>query len=63
MFYYFHQYLPDNVKQVHDIIGTCLATAAFAVKATIHQTLQTMPGALVFNWDIYLFFHPDPSRF
>jgi len=45
MFYYFHQYLPENVKQVHDIIGTCLATAAFAVKATIHQTLQTMPGA------------------
>jgi hypothetical protein len=43
-----------TIKDAGRILDICLATAQYAIRATIHQTLKTTPGALVFNRDMLL---------
>jgi transposase InsO family protein len=49
-----HATPPENVQEANDIVDTCLASAAYASRATIHHTLQTTPGSLVFHRDMVL---------
>ena len=43
-----------TIEDAERILDICLATAQYAIRATIHQTLKTTPGALVFNRDMLL---------
>jgi hypothetical protein len=36
------------------LLDICLATAQYTIQFTIHQTLKTLPGALVFQRGIIL---------
>jgi hypothetical protein len=49
-----HATPPENVQEANDIVDTCLASAAYASRATIHHTLQMTPGSLVFHRDMVL---------
>ncbi len=48
---------PTNVAQAYEVIDTALASAQFAVRASIHRTMGLSPGAIVFHRDM---FHPIP---
>lgn len=52
-----HENPPTNVAQAYEIIDTALASAQFAVRATVHRTMGLSPGAIVFHRDM---FHPIP---
>jgi len=43
-----------TIEDAERLLDICLATAQYAIRATIHQTLKTSPGALVFNRDMLL---------
>jgi len=48
---------PSNVAQAYEVIDTALASAQFAVRASVHRTMGLSPGAIVFHQDM---FHPIP---
>ena len=48
---------PSNVAQAYEVIDTALASAQFAVRASVHRTMGLSPGAIVFHRDM---FHPIP---
>ena len=52
-----HENPPMNVAQAYEVIDTALASAQFAVRASVHRTLGLSPGAMVFQRDM---FHPIP---
>ena len=43
-----------NQSQAQNIIDSALASASYATRCAIHQTLQISPGALVFQRDMIL---------
>ena len=45
---------PVNVQEASQIIDSAIASTIFAFRSTIHTTLKTTPGALVFNRDMLL---------
>jgi transposase InsO family protein len=49
-----HSTPPENLDDANDIVDTCLASAAYATRATVHHTLQMMLGALIFHRDMIL---------
>ena len=49
-----HATPPADLQEAANILDTCLASTAYASWATVHHTLQTTPGALVFHHDIIL---------
>ena len=50
----FHRHRPQNVIQVRQLIDTAIASTIYAFRATVHGTLKTTPGAIVFNRDMLL---------
>ena len=44
----------STLAEAERLLDICLATAQYAIRATIHQTLRTTPGALVFHRDMLL---------
>jgi len=44
----------STLAEAERLLDICLATAQYAICATIHQTLQATPGALVFHRDMLL---------
>ena len=56
-----HDQATTTIEDTERLLDICLATAQYAIRATIHQTLKTTPGALVFNRDMLLpiTFHHD----
>ena len=52
-----HENPPTNVSQAYEMVDTALASAQFAVRASVHRTMGLSPGAIVFQRDM---FHPIP---
>jgi transposase InsO family protein len=48
------QGVPFNVGNIAELVDTALATALHAACSTIHRTLGTTPGGIVFNRDMFL---------
>ena len=49
-----HTNPPQNALQASALIDSALATTMHATRASIHRTLRTTPGALVFQRDMFL---------
>jgi hypothetical protein len=49
-----HALPPWNALQVGALVDSALATTMQAARASIHSALQTTPGALVFQRDVFL---------
>jgi hypothetical protein len=49
-----HAHPPQNALQAGALIDSALATTMHATRASIHRTLRTTPGALVFQRDMFL---------
>jgi hypothetical protein len=49
-----HAHPPQNLQQAEAIIDVALATTMHATRASIHRTIKTTPGALVFQRDMFL---------
>jgi len=49
-----HAHFPTMAQMANDVIDTALATASYASRASLHQTLHISPGALVFHHDMLL---------
>jgi transposase InsO family protein len=49
-----HSHPPQNALQAGALIDSALATTMHATRASIHRTLRTTPGALVFQRDMFL---------
>jgi len=49
-----HTNPPTDIEQAKDIVDDALATAMHAMRVTVSTTLNTTPGALVFNRDMLL---------
>jgi hypothetical protein len=45
---------PNDAVQAGLLLDSALQTAAFGIRAAIHTTLKTTPGALVFHRDMFL---------
>jgi transposase InsO family protein len=45
---------PTNLKTARQYIDDCLATAAYALRASVHRILQCSPGTLAFHRDMLL---------
>lgn len=52
-----HENPPTNVSQAYELVDTALASAQFAVRASVHRSMGLSPGAIVFHRDM---FHPIP---
>jgi transposase InsO family protein len=52
-----HENPPTNVAQAYELVDTALASAQYAVRASVHRTMGLSPGAIVFHRDM---FHPIP---
>ena len=52
-----HENPPTNAALAYEVVDTALASAQFAVRATVHRTMGLSPGAIVFHRDM---FHPIP---
>ena len=50
----YHQNQPHNPQECQELVETALASACFALRATIHSTLGVTPGSLAFNRDMLL---------
>ena len=50
----YEQHPPHNEEECYDLLDSALASAIFALRATIHTTLGTTPGALAFHRDMLL---------
>ena len=44
----------ETAQAANDIIDTALATASHASRSTLHCSLNSSPGALVFHCDMFL---------
>jgi hypothetical protein len=49
-----HTYPPPNAIAANAVIDYLLQTAAYAMKATSHRTLEGSPGVLVFHQDMIM---------
>ena len=45
---------PENLTQAHDLIDEALSICQHALRTSVHTTLGSSPGALVFNRDMFL---------
>ena len=50
----FRAHPPDNMTQVNDIVDTALASASFALRASVNRAMQVSPSAVVFRRDMIL---------
>jgi hypothetical protein len=48
-----HEHPPMNVAQAYELIDTALASAQFAVRASVNRTMGLPPGAIVFHRDMF----------
>ena len=48
-----HEHPPTNVAQAYELIDTALASAQFAVRASVNRTMGLSPGAIVFHRDMF----------
>jgi hypothetical protein len=51
---YLHGHPPTDEQQATEIIDSALASAMYAVRATVHGSLRNSPGALAFQRDMLL---------
>jgi transposase InsO family protein len=49
---YLNQATPHNVGNIAELVDSALATSLHAARSTIHQTLGTTPGGIVFHRDM-----------
>ena len=49
-----HERKPRNETHANQIIDEALALAMYAMRATVHTTLGSSPGSLVFSRDMFL---------
>ena len=45
---------PENLTKANELIDEALSTAMHAMRSSVHTTLGSSPGSLVFNRDMYL---------
>ena len=45
---------PENVTKANELINDALSTAQHAIRTSVHTTLGSSPGALVFSCDMFL---------
>jgi hypothetical protein len=48
-----HENPPINVTQAYELVDTALASAQFAVRASVNRTMGLSPGAIVFHRDMF----------
>ena len=49
-----HSHPPQNIEEAAALIDHILSIVSHALRSTVHRTLQTTPGAAVFNRDMLL---------
>ena len=49
-----HSHPPQNIEEATALIDHILSIVSHALRSTVHRTLQTTPGAAVFNRDMLL---------
>jgi hypothetical protein len=42
------------MNEANEIMDTCLATTMHAIRSTVHRSLMILPGALIFQRDMFL---------
>ena len=45
---------PENVTKANELINDALSTAQHAIRTSVHTTLDSSPGSLVFSRDMFL---------
>ena len=45
---------PQNFEEATTLVDTAIASTVFALRSTIHSTMKTTPGALIFHRDMLL---------
>ena len=45
---------PENLTRANELIDKALSTAMHSMRSSVHTTLGSSPGSLVFNRDMYL---------
>ena len=49
-----HTHPPENINTANQMIDNALSTASHALRCAVNATLQTSPGALIFNRDMIM---------
>ena len=49
-----HTHPPENINTANQMIDNAFATASHALRCSVSATLQTSPGALIFNRDMIM---------